>query len=181
LALRRDGLPATSGDVGFESTLVRLIADRRVPFLGIGVGVQLLNVALGGTLFEIVGSQRGMYHAYPHNPRHTLLTKPGSLMERVYGHETSLVNSPHHVAIDELAVGFAATACCRDGVVEAIESETDDWFAIGVQFCPEPDMAPAPDLRIFEELVEEAITRNPLTTNDSQRWPVFKTENGVDL
>jgi len=181
LVLRCDGLPTTGTDIGFDSTLVRLIADRRVPFLGIGVGVQVLNVALGGTLFEIVGSQRGMYHAYPHNPRHTLVTKPGSLMERVYGDETSLVNSPHHVAIDELAVGFVETACCRDGVVEAIENETDDWFAIGIQFCPEPGIYATPDLRIFEELVEEAITRNPPVTSDSQRWPVPKSENGVEL
>ncbi len=178
---RRDGLPTRGGEVCLESKLVRLIADRRVPFLGIGVGIQVLNVALGGTLFDIVGSQNGMYHAYPHNPRHTLLTEPGSLMERAFGDETNLVNSPHHVAIDELAVGFAVTARCGDGVVEAIESETDDWFAIGIQFCPERNMAMAPDLRIFEEFVEEAIAQNSLTTSDRQRWPTFKTENGVDL
>jgi putative glutamine amidotransferase len=181
LVPRPDGLPARGGDVCLETMLVRLIADRRVPFLGIGIGIQVLNVALGGSLFEIVGSQNGMYHAYPHNPRHTLLTKPGSLMERVYGDETSLVNSPHQVAIDELAVGFVVTARCRHGVVEAIESETDDWFAIGVQFSPEPDVAAAPDLKIFEEFVEEAIARNVPTTSDTRGWPMLKTGNGVDL
>ena len=102
-------------------------------------------------------------------------------MERIYGHETDPVNSPHHVAIDELAVGFSATACCRDGVVEAIESETGDWFAIGIQFCPEPDVSLAPEARFFEELVEEAITRIPLAMDDLQPSPLVKTENGVDL
>jgi putative glutamine amidotransferase len=180
LRLLREWQPVSGSDACLELVLVRLIADRRMPFLGIGIGAQLLNLALGGTLFELMGSQNGMYHAYPHNPRHTLLTKPGSLMARVYGDETSLVNSPHHVAIDELAVGFAVTACCRDGIVEAIENETDDWFAIGVQFCPEPDVVMAPDLKIFEELVEEAIARSSLGADDSAPCAAFKAKNDAD-
>ena len=73
-------------------------------------------------------------------------------MERVYGEGEIRVNSMHHMAIDEVAPGFAATARCPDGVIEAIENTTD-WFAFGTQFHPENDSASALDLRIFEEFV----------------------------
>jgi putative glutamine amidotransferase len=53
-----------------------------------------------------------------------------------------------------VAPGFAVTARCPDGVVEAIESTMDDWFAIGTQFHPEAESASALDVRIFEEFVE---------------------------
>ena len=59
----------------------------------------------------------------------------------------------HHMAVDEVAPGFRVTARCPDGVVEAIESERDDWFALGTQFHPESDSASALDLRIFEEFL----------------------------
>ena len=52
-----------------------------------------------------------------------------------------------------MAPGFAVTARCPDGVVEAIESTMDDWFALGTQFHPEDESATALDIRIFEEFV----------------------------
>ncbi len=58
------------------------------------------------------------------------------------------------MAIDEVAPGFDVTARCPDGVIEAIESNQPDWFAIGTQFHPESDLASALDLRIFEEFIE---------------------------
>jgi putative glutamine amidotransferase len=78
----------------------------------------------------------------------------GTLMERVYGDSEIRVNSMHHQAIDDVAPGFAVTARCPDGVVEAIESTMDDWLAIGTEFHPEADSASALDARIFEEFVE---------------------------
>ncbi len=74
-------------------------------------------------------------------------------MERVYGEGEIRVNSMHHMAVDEVAPGFAATAHCPDGVIEAIESKTDDWFAFGTQFHPENESASALDLRIVEEFL----------------------------
>ena len=59
-----------------------------------------------------------------------------------------------NMALDEVAPGFRVTAKCPDGVIEAIESEMMDWFAIGTQFHPECGAASALDIRIFEEFIE---------------------------
>ena len=75
-------------------------------------------------------------------------------MERVYGDGEIRVSSRHHMAIDELAPGFEVTARCPDGVIEAIESTTNDWFAIGTQFHPENEAASALDVRVFEEFLD---------------------------
>ena len=77
-------------------------------------------------------------------------------MERVYGDGELRVNSMHHMAVDEVAPGFAVTARCPDGVVEAIESTLPDWFALGTQFHPEAETASALDVRIFEEFLARA-------------------------
>jgi putative glutamine amidotransferase len=140
----------------FDRRLMRMIAKRRMPVFGIGVGLQLLNVSQGGTL--LLHIPEDLPKALPHKDsidpahRHGLEVVPGSLMERVYGDGEIRVNSMHHMAIDDLAPGFRATARCPDGVIEAVESTTD-WFAFGTQFHPEADSASALDLRIFEEFI----------------------------
>lgn len=142
----------------FDRRLMRLIAKRRLPFLGIGVGMQLLNVSQGGNLYLHIPED--LTEAIPHKDlqdpahRHSLVVVPGSLMERVYGEGEIRVNSMHHMAVDEVAPGFVVTARCPDGVVEAIESEMPDWFALGTQFHPEADSASALDVRIFEEFLD---------------------------
>lgn len=147
----------------FDRMLIRLVAQRRVPVLGIGVGMQLLNVSRGGNLFLHVPEDmpRALPHLDPIDPahRHALEVEPGSLMERVYGEGEIRVNSMHHMAIDELARGFSVTARCPDGIVEAIESDMDDWFALGTQFHPEADSASALDLGIFEEFLKGVVSR----------------------
>ncbi len=141
----------------FDRRLVELIARRRMPVLGIGAGMQLLNVSQGGNLFYHLAEDlpKAIPHADSMDPshRHALEVVPGTLMERVYGEGEIRVNSLHHMAIDQVAPGFAVTARCPDGVTEAIESVSDDWFALGTQFHPEADSASALDLRIFEEFL----------------------------
>jgi putative glutamine amidotransferase len=68
------------------------------------------------------------------------------------------------MAVDDLGAGLAVTARCPDGIVEAIESVREDWFALGTQFHPEADSASALDLRIFEEFLTGAtgIVREPM-------------------
>jgi putative glutamine amidotransferase len=57
------------------------------------------------------------------------------------------------MAVDDVAPGFVVTARCPDGVIEAIESRIDGWFALGTQFHPEAESASALDVRIFEEFL----------------------------
>jgi putative glutamine amidotransferase len=141
----------------FDRLLIRLVTDLRMPVFGVGSGMQLLNVSLGGNLFLHIPEDlpRALPHAdsMDRGHRHALEVEPGSLMERVYGEGEIRVNSMHHMAVDEVAPGFMATARCPDGVVEAIESQDEDWLAFGTQFHPEDISASALDLRIFEEFV----------------------------
>ncbi|REJ68968.1 MAG: gamma-glutamyl-gamma-aminobutyrate hydrolase family protein [Planctomycetota bacterium] len=142
----------------FDRMLMNLVTERRMPVFGIGVGMQLLNVQQGGNLFLHVPED--LPNALPHKDpidaahRHALCVEPNSLMDRVYGDGEVRVNSMHHMAIDEVAPGFRVTATSPDGVVEAIEYEGEDWFALGTQFHPESDSASALDQRIFEEFVD---------------------------
>jgi putative glutamine amidotransferase len=140
-----------------DRRLMRLVAERRMPILGIGAGMQLINVSQGGNLMLHIPDD--LPHALPHldpldpEHRHTLQLTPGTIMDRVYGDGELRVNSMHHMAIDEVAPGFQVSARCPDGVVEAIESEMPDWFAFGTQFHPEASTASALDMRIFEEFL----------------------------
>lgn len=142
----------------FDRRLMKVIAERRLPVFGIGVGMQLLNVSQGGNLYLHLPEDlpTAAPHKDPQDPqhRHALEVVPGTLMERVYGDGEIRVNSMHHMAVDDVAPGFRVSARCPDGVIEAIESQMDDWFAIGTQFHPEADSASALDIRIFEEFIE---------------------------
>lgn len=164
---RRDGWmyhPATrlldSRREVFDRILVQIAADRRMPIFGIGTGLQLLNVSQGGNLFLHIPEDlpTALPHSDPLDPahRHSLDIEPGSLMELVYGDGELRVNSMHHMAVDEVAPGFRVTARCPDGIVEAIENTSPDWFALGTQFHPEAITASALDVRIFEEFVVAA-------------------------
>ncbi len=142
----------------FDRMLMRMIAERRMPVFGIGVGMQLLNISQGGNLFLHISEDlpTAVPHKDPQDPnhRHSLEVVPGSLMERVYGDGEIRVNSMHHMAVDEVADGFAVTARCPDGVIEAIESQMPEWLALGTQFHPEAESASALDVRIFEEFID---------------------------
>ena len=141
-----------------DRILMNEIAERRLPILAIGTGMQLMNIQQGGNLF--LHLKEDLPSAVPHhdpqdaNHRHTLDVESDSLVGRVYGDGEIRVTSRHHMAIDEVAPGFRVTARCPDGVIEAIESEMMDWFAVGTQFHPECGAASALDIRIFEEFVE---------------------------
>ncbi|MCD0463403.1 gamma-glutamyl-gamma-aminobutyrate hydrolase family protein [Roseiconus lacunae] len=144
-----------------DRLLMAEIAERRIPLLAIGAGMQLMNVQQGGNLFLHIKEDLpdAVPHLDPHDPshRHTLEVESDSLVGRVFGDGEIRVSSRHHMAIDEVAPGFRVTARCPDGVIEAIESEMMDWFAIGTQFHPECAAASALDVRIFEEFIEGIV------------------------
>ncbi|MBQ3453604.1 MAG: gamma-glutamyl-gamma-aminobutyrate hydrolase family protein, partial [Thermoguttaceae bacterium] len=105
----------------FDRRLIKKVYERRMPFFGIGAGMQLLNVTMGGTLFLHIAEDIGtaLPHYEPDDPwhRHALVIEPGSLLDRVYGDNAVLVNSIHHMAVDDVAEGFLVTAKCPDSVV----------------------------------------------------------------
>ncbi len=149
----------------FDRLLMQKCMERQMPVFGIGVGMQLLNLTAGGNLFLHVPED--LPKALPHwdssdpNHRHALEIEMGTIMERIYGEGEIRVNSMHHMAIDEVAPGFAVTARCPDGVIEMIESIREDWFAFGTQFHPEAESASALDLQFFEEFVCGIMGKKP--------------------
>ncbi|MFG0262077.1 MAG: gamma-glutamyl-gamma-aminobutyrate hydrolase family protein [Novipirellula sp. JB048] len=147
-----------------DRLIIAELAERRIPVFGIGTGMQLLNVHQGGNLFLDIKEDLpdAVPHYDAHDPyhRHTLNVESDSLVGRVYGDGEIRVSSRHHMAIDEVAPGFRVTARCPDGVIEAIESEMMDWFAIGTQFHPECAAASALDIRLFEEFVDGVRERS---------------------
>lgn len=153
----------------FDRRLAREIAERRLPVLAIGAGMQLLNCTCGGNLYLHLPDDRP--DALPHRDlqdpqhRHSLIIESDSLIGRVYGEGEIRVTSRHHMAIDELAPGFRVTARCQDGIIEAIESEMIDWFAVGTQFHPECNEASALDIRIFEEFIETIQAQSTSASN----------------
>ncbi|OUT55654.1 Putative glutamine amidotransferase [Stieleria bergensis] len=144
-----------------DRMLIAELAERRIPLLAIGTGMQLLNVQQGGNLFLHIPED--LPEAVPHSDyqdpfhRHTLEIVSDSLIGRVFGDGEIRVSSKHHMAIDEVAPGFRVTARCPDGVIEAIESEMMDWFVVGTQFHPECGAASALEIRIFEEFIEGIV------------------------
>lgn len=146
-----------------ELFLSRLAVNREVPFLAICRGLQVLNVALGGTLLEDIKSlvPDALNHDLPeHLPRsflaHTVKLVPDSTLVRHMQMRESQVNSIHHQAIRDLAPELTITANSPDGIIEAVEID-GSAFAVGVQWHPENlvDNDPAM-LALFAGLTEAA-------------------------
>lgn len=135
-----------------DATEIELVLEARrrgIPTLGICRGIQILNVAFGGSLVQDIGTDwpGALAHdqAAPRTARsHSISLEAGSIVREALGAPAMEVNSLHHQAVDRLADGFVVTARSGDGVVEAIESRIDGWWAIGVQWHPE-DLVAAPD------------------------------------
>jgi putative glutamine amidotransferase len=158
-----------------ELALARWALADGLPVLGVCRGIQTLNVAAGGTLYQDLESQYpgALFHAcsppdYPRTHRaHTIAVEPGSRLAGILGAREVSVNSRHHQAVKDLAPGFAETARAPDGVIEGIEagharpgrgiSARDRGFAVGVQWHPESLAAEDPQmLALFGALVGAA-------------------------
>lgn len=126
-----------------ELRLTRWALYDQKPILGICRGIQMLNVAAGGSLYQDTRTQLGnvLDHARqpgePYNRlTHSVEIAPDSDLARALGTTHLNVNSLHHQALKEIAPGFHVIARAPDGVVEGIEADTPQ-FAMGVQFHPE--------------------------------------------
>ena len=119
-----------------EPLLLRAFLVTDKPVLGICRGIQVMNAVLGGDLYQDIKP----FEHLPHNDHwakvHTVTVRRGTLLSRILGQDTVLVNSQHHQAVDRVAPGFTLAALSEDGIVEAIE-KPDARFCLGVQWHPE--------------------------------------------
>lgn len=125
-----------------ELNLARLALAANMPVLGICRGAQVLNIALGGDIFQDLALKEGtllehMQKAPAYHPFHSLTILGGTRLAEILSGKTGLrVNSFHHQAIRKLGEGLVVSAVAADGVIEAVES-TRHPFALGVQWHPE--------------------------------------------
>lgn len=153
-------------DAGELSLLRRSFAER-VPTLCVCRGLQLANIAFGGTLIEDLPTEFGLNYKIHHHqvrelgraadePTHDIRIEPGSGFGRVVGQSRIKANSLHHQAIRSLATPFQAAGYADDGVVEAIELRADDFYFFGVQWHPESLPRDVVSQRIYSSFIEAA-------------------------
>jgi putative glutamine amidotransferase len=166
--------PEWSGDPkrdACEIALIRAFLKRRKPILGICRGHQILNVALGGSLFQDVETQveGSLRHRDPeiyHHNAHAVELVEGSHLQQMYGVCRATINSVHHQAVKRLAPQMKVEAVSPvDGVIEAMRYQGDS-FALGVQWHPEFQevdqgelLSTAPLLSMFTEAVHRRMAR----------------------
>jgi len=161
--------PKTEGIDGLrdaaELTYARWALEAAKPVFGVCRGTQTLNVAAGGTLIQDIPSffPTSIRHQYyPDFPRehvaHEVATVGGVRLAGLLGNEAR-VNSFHHQAVEHVAPGFSVAARAEDGVIEAIERDSET-FTIGVQWHPESLVVTDPAmLRLFTAFVTAAVQR----------------------
>ncbi len=125
-----------------EIDLTRLALDQGVPLLAICRGLQVLNVALGGTLYQDIPSEPGsvINHSQKeprHHPTHAVKVQEGTRLGAVLGTLDLEVNSFHHQAIKRLGDGLRAVALAPDGIIEGVDMPSAPGFVLGVQWHPE--------------------------------------------
>ncbi|HEU5041604.1 MAG TPA: gamma-glutamyl-gamma-aminobutyrate hydrolase family protein [Gemmatimonadales bacterium] len=147
----------------FELALLGVARQRALPVLGICRGIQVVNVGLGGSLFQDLPTERpGPVDHYPATARddrgHAVQLMPGSRAAGALGAEVVRVNSFHHQAVRDLAPALVATGWTEDGLIEAVETPADTPWLLAVQWHPEEMHADraAPERGLFRALVEEA-------------------------
>jgi putative glutamine amidotransferase len=159
---------AESGRDAFEIELSRAAVASGIPFLAICRGMQVLNVAMGGTLIQDIPSQvQGALDHSIREPRHHIahevwVAKGSKLAALLADHmedgETCHVNSRHHLSVKRAAAGFEVTATSPDGVIEAME-KPDAPYCIAVQWHPENFWRTGEFRELFEGLIQAAGQR----------------------
>jgi putative glutamine amidotransferase len=148
-----------------EFALFAAAMSRNLPVLGICRGLQVINVALGGTLYQhlpdVVGHEG-------HSPvrggfgEHVVRVAPGSRLSQILGRDEADTPTHHHQAVDQLGRGLIPTAWAEDGIIEAFEPDDagDGSFMLAVQWHPEAGDDPS----LFRALVAATRDRTPVPT-----------------
>ncbi|HOY66715.1 MAG TPA: gamma-glutamyl-gamma-aminobutyrate hydrolase family protein [Candidatus Ozemobacteraceae bacterium] len=128
----------------FELELTRRSRDRRIPVLGICRGLQVLVVALGGSLHQDIAGLTTQQHSQQ-APRwatsHRVILDPNSLIRGWAGSDEIFTNSFHHQVANRLPEYLKATGHTADGLIEVVESADPGWLGIGVQWHPEETLS----------------------------------------
>ncbi len=143
-----------------EIPMLQLMVQQPKPFLGICRGLQVANVALGGTLYTHIEDQHegaAKHDYYPDIPRnylaHPVRVEEGSRIAEIFGEPLLQVNSLHHQGIKDLAPSLKAVAYSPDDIIEAVELP-DHPFCFAVQWHPECITDQVPMQRLFRAFVQ---------------------------
>jgi putative glutamine amidotransferase len=156
--------PSEEGRDQYEMELTRAAAEAGLPIFAICRGMQVLNVALGGTLVQDIPSMvNGAVNHAVNEPRfalaHEVWVGSGSQLDRLMGDkldgETCQVNSRHHQAVKDVAPGWDVSGTAPDGVIEAIE-QPGDQFRLAVQWHPENFWRTGEFRPLFEGFIDAA-------------------------
>jgi putative glutamine amidotransferase len=143
-----------------DRLLIKLIQQRRMPVLGVGLGMQQINVVNGGGIYLHLPEDlpRSIPHRDPQGGvhRHTVVMEPGTRMEEIYGPGEIRVNSYHHQGIRKLAPIFRVGAVAPDGLIEAFEGKDHSWWVTGVQWHPENEGNISLDMQLIEAFTAAA-------------------------
>ena len=168
----------------FEFALLKSALRRRLPVLAICRGIQLVNVALGGTLWQDLPTQRPSSIAHNHTGdrdarTHRILVEPGTRTAAALGVTGFAANSFHHQGIKDLAPGLVVSATAEDGLIEGVELGAGQPWLVAIQWHPEEFHAEgrAPDHGLFTALVQEA-RRLPEEPVKRQKRRVSKAREG---
>jgi putative glutamine amidotransferase len=131
--------------------------------LAIDSAMHVLNVVFGGTLHLDLPTERpeALQHRHPPEPglRHAIAVVPKTHIEDIYGEGEIVVNSEHRCGIAKAGKGFRVGAQALDGVIEAIESDNERWFVLGIQWRPASASASGLDIQVFRGLIDAAAQR----------------------
>lgn len=125
----------------YEIRLCHEALAKNLPILGICRGMQVMNIAAGGSIYQDIGVQAGTSLKHSQQaPRsygtHSIIMEENTLLFKLWNKKCTVVNSLHHQAVRQLGEGFVASAHSADGLAEAIEHQNNP-FALGVQWHPE--------------------------------------------
>ncbi|PKG23213.1 gamma-glutamyl-gamma-aminobutyrate hydrolase [Niallia nealsonii] len=146
----------------WEIALLEKAMKKKKPILAICRGIQLLNVALGGTLIQDIPSdvKGSIKHSQTVNrswDSHWVILEKGSRLETILQAKKIRVNSLHHQAVDHLAESLRVTATSSDGIIEAVEHTYYEHFLLGIQWHPESMAATDETMnKIFAEFIKNA-------------------------
>ncbi|MEN6566756.1 MAG: gamma-glutamyl-gamma-aminobutyrate hydrolase family protein [Veillonellales bacterium] len=149
----------------YELALIQAAAGRHKPIFGICRGIQVLNVAFGGTLYQDISRIPGSCLQHTQQARrdtlfHTVIVEKATGLFDIVATESFRVNSFHHQAVKDPAPGFIVSGRTRDGVIEAIEQSGQE-FVLGVQWHPEMLLQVRPEMReLFRRFVKKAAQSN---------------------